>query len=558
MSRKNKGYQPVESYGATVSTSQSETSPIFNETDRLRQSSSYDEGDYKGRSRSRSSSFYLLMGEKKLGLAAFVVLTFYSVSGGPFGIEDIVRAGGPFFALCGFSLMLVWAVPEAMITAELSTAIPEASGSVAWVEAAFGPFWAFQKGWLNWLSGVADNALYPILFLDCLLAVLTSARDNSTTSDAEYNYDDIYNIYNNSSNSTIYNSISNSTVSYGDDGESLIDILSNDRSWYRVMVIVGITMSLTYLSYRGIECVGYIAIGICIFSLSPFVAFCIIGSFKIQPARWLVTPPGGIKGVQWRLLFNTFFWNINFWESSSSFAGDVEDPGSTYPRGMLIALLMVFLASFLPILIGTGASSDSYTEWTDGYFLHIAAEIGGPWLSYWMMLAAATTNIGMFEAEMSSDAWQVCGMAERGILPKFLSRRNKYGTPLYGTMLSATGVVCLGTLAFSEVIYLVNLLFCLGQAIEFCAFLHLRRVKPDMPRPFKIGIGLVGMSIILSFPLIFIILIIAFSTLKSILLAVCCVCVGVILYHGKLLQFHYHHHHHHHYYYYFIISFGYC
>jgi amino acid transporter len=84
-----------------------------------------------------------------------VILIFYSVNGGPFGIEDIVRAGGPLYALLGFSLLLVWAVPEALITAELSTAFPEASGSVAWVEAAFGEFWAFQKGWLSWSSGVA-------------------------------------------------------------------------------------------------------------------------------------------------------------------------------------------------------------------------------------------------------------------------------------------------------------------------------------------------------------------------------------------------------------------
>ncbi len=31
--------------------------------------------------------------KKKLGLAALVVLIFYEVSGGPFGIEDVVRAG---------------------------------------------------------------------------------------------------------------------------------------------------------------------------------------------------------------------------------------------------------------------------------------------------------------------------------------------------------------------------------------------------------------------------------------------------------------------------------
>jgi hypothetical protein len=83
---------------------------------------------------------------KKLGLWTFCVLAFYSVNGGAFGIEDIVRAGGPFYALCGFSLLLVWALPEALITAELSTTFPDSSGSVAWVQAAFGDFWAFQKG----------------------------------------------------------------------------------------------------------------------------------------------------------------------------------------------------------------------------------------------------------------------------------------------------------------------------------------------------------------------------------------------------------------------------
>ena len=67
---------------------------------------------------------------KKLGLGALVVLIYYEVSGGPFGIEDIVRAGGPLYALLGFSLFLVWVIPEALITAELSTAMPEASGAV--------------------------------------------------------------------------------------------------------------------------------------------------------------------------------------------------------------------------------------------------------------------------------------------------------------------------------------------------------------------------------------------------------------------------------------------
>jgi len=68
--------------------------------------------------------------KKPIGLASLIVLVFYTVSGGPFGIEDIVRAAGPRYALLGFTLILVWAVPEAMITSELSVAMPEASGLV--------------------------------------------------------------------------------------------------------------------------------------------------------------------------------------------------------------------------------------------------------------------------------------------------------------------------------------------------------------------------------------------------------------------------------------------
>ncbi len=37
------------------------------------------------------------------------------------------------------------------------------SGYVAWVTAAFGPFWGFQEGMWSWMSGVVDNSLYPAM-----------------------------------------------------------------------------------------------------------------------------------------------------------------------------------------------------------------------------------------------------------------------------------------------------------------------------------------------------------------------------------------------------------
>lgn len=114
-----------------------------------------------------------LHAKKPLTLLPLIALIFYDVSGGPFGIEDAVNAGGPLLAILGFLLLpLAWSVPEALITAELATAFPENSGFVAWVTAAFGPWWGFQEGFWKWLSGVTDNAVYPVIFLTYLQQVV--------------------------------------------------------------------------------------------------------------------------------------------------------------------------------------------------------------------------------------------------------------------------------------------------------------------------------------------------------------------------------------------------
>lgn len=126
--------------------------------------------------------------------------------------------------------------------------------------------------------------------------------------------------------------------------------------------------------------------------------------------------------------------NLNYWDSASSFAGEVENPGKTYPRALLACVSLVVLCYGLPILVGTGAASVAaaaataaesggsissgtggqeevrWSLWVDGYFAEVAEAIGGRWLGVWVVLAAAAANIGLFEAEMTSDALQVMGM----------------------------------------------------------------------------------------------------------------------------------------------------
>jgi amino acid transporter len=447
-------------------------------------------GRFRLRPRSRSgtltsSASHVSTGKDTLGVLSLCFLTYYSVSGGPFGFEDIVRAGGPFYALMGFSLMLVWAIPEALVTIEMSVAMPEPAGSVAWVEAAFGSMWAFQQGWLSSLSGIADNALYPILFLDCLMQIMTD--------------------------------------------ENGVNPLTN-REGLRYIITFSIIAILTYLNYRGLDLVGKLTISVGIFTLLPFVVFVIMGSFEVQPHRWFEGPEDGVFGVDWRLMLNTFYWNINFWDSAATFSGEVENPADKYPKAVAGALIIVFLSNFLPILIGTGASNKPWTQWKDGHFVSVAAEVVGPWLGYWMIVASGMTQIGMFEAEMSSDAWQVAGMAERGIIPKVFAVRSKYDSPVYGIALSLGGVLLCTMMKFTEVVDLLNLLFCFSQAIEFIAFIELRKTYPHMQRPWKIPLGTTGVIIMLSIPLFATLLIIYFSSLKSLIISGCLTCLGFPVY----------------------------
>jgi amino acid transporter len=70
-------------------------------------------------------------------------------------------------------------------------------------------------------------------------------------------------------------------------------------------------------------------------------------------------------------------------ESAACFSGEVKDPSRDYPLGMFLAILLVFITLFVPILIATGASDRPYSEWTDGYFVTL-----GEYRTRWLLWCA--------------------------------------------------------------------------------------------------------------------------------------------------------------------------
>ena len=88
-------------------------------------------------------------------------LIFYNICGGPFGIEVAVKFGAPLFTIIAFvAIALLRSLPEALITAELGTAMPHNAGSAVWVTAAFGDKLGWMAGFLAWLCQVDERKTF--------------------------------------------------------------------------------------------------------------------------------------------------------------------------------------------------------------------------------------------------------------------------------------------------------------------------------------------------------------------------------------------------------------
>src|SRR5437763_589535 len=94
---------------------------------------------------------------------------FFTVSGGPFGLEGLVGTVGPGVALLLlFATPLLYSVPETLLIGEIASMLPVEGGYYQWVKRAFGRGWGFWNGWLSWIYSLIDMAIYPVLFLQYL------------------------------------------------------------------------------------------------------------------------------------------------------------------------------------------------------------------------------------------------------------------------------------------------------------------------------------------------------------------------------------------------------
>jgi amino acid transporter len=388
---------------------------------------------------------------RKAGLFYFVWVMFSYTTAGPFGLEDMVTTSGPGMTLLYFLFLpFFWCIPISLVSAELTTAMPVEGGFYRWSRSAFGDLWGFLAGWWNWSASFILGGIYGVLFADYL----------------QFWFPQLI-------------------------------------GWKHYLVALLVIGGIAYINVRGIQMVGKFATLLEVFILLPVVVLVVMGLAKWQhnpfvPLIPTGKPPFQVFGVGLAL----GLWLYSGYEQLSTVAEEVENPRRTYPRALALVVPLSVAAYFVPTLTSLAALGN-WQDWHGGYFPKAAEMIGGSWLGQWMTIAAMVTNAALLNSTVLTTTRMPFAMAEDGYLPEILTRRHpRFGTPWMAILISA----CVyALLAFQTLTRLITIYMWLRIATSLLTVLsawQLRRKQADLPRPFVIPGGRLGLFYAVGAPVV--------------------------------------------------------
>ena len=379
--------------------------------------------------------------QKRLRFWPMVAVMYVLLCGGPYGIEEVVPQSGPTLAVFGMIFMaLFWGLPNILQTAEIASALPLQGGAYRWYKESWGGFWGFQFGWLEWLSWMFEAALYPTLVAIYCVHFFWPEAGTFTT-------------------------------------------------WCITLAVIWMSI---VLNIRGIQTVGKWSAILAWFQILPVLWFIIIGVNHIDLSFLgsLNIPANSttLEALTMALIFG--LWNFSGYAGLAAAAEEIEDTPTTYPKALLITLIVSMVMYVVPLIIGISVDQN-WSNWDEAQFNSVALVLGGGAFSWWFMLAAQSSNFGLINSELIVLSRLIQAMAKDGFLPQVLDKlHRKYETPVHSLVMQGIllSIMTFG-MGFVDLLVVGTWLSIPTYLIGFAVFISLRIQKPDMDRPFKIKGG---------------------------------------------------------------------
>jgi len=378
---------------------------------------------------------------KKISLVPLVGIIFFTVSGGAFGLEELVSSAGPGIAMVLLiATPLLWSLPVALMVSEMSSMLPLHGGYYRWVYFALGRFWGFQQGWWIWIFTFVDMSIYPVLFADY----------------ARYFFPD----------------------------------LSGGQHWLVCLLVIFSSLAINLL---GAHSVGRSSVLAFVIINIPFLLLAFLGLSKMQHVPWVPWTPG-TQGLMETIGIGlaVVLWNYSGWDNVSTFAGEVDNPRRNYPLALFISVPLITFLYIFPIGVGIGATNN-WSEWQTGDIARVADQVVGSWLGVMVSLGVMFSVWSLFNSQLLYTSRLPFAMAEDGFFPKWIAKRNyRWGTPHF-SLFSCSLIYSLFCLMDFKKLVVINVfIYSTALILQFIALIKLRCDMPMLPRPFKIPGGWLG------------------------------------------------------------------
>ncbi len=386
---------------------------------------------------------------RRIGLAPFVALLFAYCVGGPFSLESMISTSGPGLGLTFLLVVpLLFSVPIALATAEMTTLMPVEGGFYRWSRAALGDFWGFQSGWWNWTGTFLMAASYGVAMADYL--------------------------------------------------EEWMPVHSRVEHW---AVAFGFLVLVAGLNVLGIHLVGKLTLILLLIMSVPVTLFIFAG---FRHAHFNPFHPFLPTGTPWQGAFGVglaiALWSYAGYEQLSTVIEEVENPSRNFPLGLALVVPLAIGVYVLTLAAGLAALGN-WREWQTGYLVTAARLVGGSALGTAMFAASVIGNFVLLDSTLLSITRVPLTMAEDGYLHPGLAKvSSRFGTPVRAIALSTIFCAALAFLTLPQLIG-VYAWSRMATSIEtVLSFWQLRRTYPKAPRTFRVAGGKAGALLIVLAP----------------------------------------------------------
>ncbi len=387
---------------------------------------------------------------KKIRPIQLVAVIFFTVSGGPYGLEPLLSYAGDHAALVILLLTpLLWDVPAIFTVMELNSMMPVTGGYYKWVKYALGTRWGFYEGWWTWLYTFVDLAIYPVLFVQY----------------ASFFY----------------------------------PVLLQ----YQVPVCLLIIWASAGLNILGIVPVGKVSLFLSAVVLTPVIIVIVLAIYHHDGP--LSIPAPSFKGVtfpSFAMALYTVMWNCLGWDNITTYAEEVEKPVRSYMIAMIIAFVLVIVVYFFITWVAQ-QSGINHNTLTNYGLPALGVHIAGHWLGVIIAIGGMASSLGIYSAVLLSVSRVPHVMAEDQLLPKVLNRlHRKFKTPYISIITCSLVVSLMIVWTFGELLIIDVTVYGAGLTLEYIALVKLRIREPDKPRPFRIPLNVPWLCVALLLPVL--------------------------------------------------------